>query len=144
MVPRGGPADGAARRAEILFYPTAIGWHPEEKDRVGRRPARRLGDHPAFPRHRQRLFCRGGQSRGLRTGPGTGEGIEFWGQSFIVGPDGQIMARAPATGEAIVLVELDLDDIARPVKAGRFCATGASMRTLISIGAILMTDRRPS
>ena len=65
----------ALQGAEILFYPTAIGWHPAEKAAAGRDPTWRLGNHPAQPRHRQRLLCRRRQPGGLgkagrRTGPG--------------------------------------------------------------------------
>ena len=44
----------ALRGAAVLFYPTAIGWHPHEKDAVRRGPALGLADHPARARHRQR------------------------------------------------------------------------------------------
>ncbi len=60
----------ALHGAEVLFYPTAIGWHPREKDGVRRGAARRLGDDPALPRHRQRRLCRGGQSRRPRRAGG--------------------------------------------------------------------------
>ena len=44
----------ALQGAEILFYPTAIGWHPAEKAEFGAAQAERLGDHPAVARDRQR------------------------------------------------------------------------------------------
>ena len=47
----------ALQGADIIFYPTAIGWHPGEK-KHGRGAAPRLGDGPARPRDRQRLLCR--------------------------------------------------------------------------------------
>ena len=53
----------ALQGAEILFYPTAIGWHPREKKKLGAKPARRLGNHPAQPRRCQRLLCRRGEPR---------------------------------------------------------------------------------
>ena len=59
----------ALRGAEILFYPTAIGWHPAEKAEFGAGPGRRLGDHAAGPRHRQRRLRRGRQP-GRPRGPG--------------------------------------------------------------------------
>ena len=45
----------AMQGAEILFYPTAIGWHPGERG-IGSTAARRVGNHPAQPRRRQRLL----------------------------------------------------------------------------------------
>ena len=56
----------ALRGAQVLFYPTAIGWHPAEKAAARRGPARRLAHHPARPRHRQRRLRRRRQPRGLR------------------------------------------------------------------------------
>jgi len=103
----------ALRGAQILFYPTAIGWHPQEKDALG------AAQHGAWETIQRSHAIANGcfvvavNRAGFEPGPGTGAGIEFWGQSFIVGPDGQIIARAPAAGEAILLAELDLDDIAR-------------------------------
>ncbi len=48
----------ALQGAEILFYPTAIGWHPRREEGARRGAARRLGDDPARARRRQRLLCR--------------------------------------------------------------------------------------
>ena len=52
----------ALQGAEILFYPTAIGWHPEREGGVRPRPARRVGAHPAQP-------CRGQRLLGVRAQP---------------------------------------------------------------------------
>jgi N-carbamoylputrescine amidase len=52
----------AMQGAEILFYPTAIGWHPKEKGRIRRGPAPVLGNDPALARRRQRLLRRVDQS----------------------------------------------------------------------------------
>ena len=51
--------------AQVLFYPTAIGWHPGGEGGVRRGAARRLAHHPARARHRQRHLRGGGESRGL-------------------------------------------------------------------------------
>ena len=53
----------ALQGAEILFYPTAIGWHPREKAELGRAATFRLGNGPARPCHRQRLLRRRAQPR---------------------------------------------------------------------------------
>ena len=50
--------------AQILFYPTAIGWHPEEKDDPRRGAVRCLAHHPARPCHRQRCLRSGRQPGG--------------------------------------------------------------------------------
>ncbi len=56
----------ALQGASVLFYPTAIGWHPSEKAEFGASPARRLAHHSARPRHRQRSLRSSSQSRRLR------------------------------------------------------------------------------
>ena len=58
----------ALKGAEILFYPTAIGWHPERARCPGREPAWRLGADPAQPRSGQRMLRRRCEPNGLRAG----------------------------------------------------------------------------
>ena len=53
----------ALQGASVLFYPTAIGWHPHEKAQYGDCPTRCLANHPARPRHRQWGVRGGGESR---------------------------------------------------------------------------------
>ena len=85
----------ALKGADILFYPTAIGWHPAEKARVRRRSGQRLGNHAAGPRHRQRrLRGRRQPDRPRRAFDG---GLEFWGSSFLADPFGRIIARGRRT-----------------------------------------------
>ena len=93
--------------ASILFYPTAIGWHPREKQGHGERQ-----------RDAWRTVQRGhAVANGVylaavnRVGkeiPGGGEGIEFWGSSFLCGPQGEILAEASAEREEILFAEVDL------------------------------------
>ncbi len=52
--------------ANIIFYPTAIGWHPSEKAGIRRGAARCLAHDSALARHRQRRLRRGRESRRLR------------------------------------------------------------------------------
>lgn len=99
----------ALRGAQILFYPTAIGWQPPEKAEYGERQhaswetiqrahaiangvyvavANRVGHEPTPAGH-------------------TGEGIEFWGQSFIADPSGQILTKGSVSEEQILLAEVD-------------------------------------
>ena len=72
----------ALQGANVLFYPTAIGWHPAEKEEYGAAQHDAWQHHPARPRHRQRRLRRRGQSRrprnrqhsrqpGARCGPGV-------------------------------------------------------------------------
>jgi len=103
----------ALQGSEILFYPTAIGWHPEEKDRVGK------AQHQAWQTMQRSHAVANGcyvaavNRCGFEPDPtGTG-GIEFWGQSFIAGPDGAIICEAPVDQECVLVAELDLDALAR-------------------------------
>lgn len=100
----------AMKGAEILFYPTAIGWHPGEKAEYGE------AQHESWELiQRSHAVANGCYVVAVnRTGheptpDGRGEGIEFWGQSFVAGPDGKIIARAPADEEAVLVVPIDLD-----------------------------------
>lgn len=96
--------------AEILFYPTAIGWHPAEKATLG---AKQHGAWETIQRaHAVANGCyvaavnRVGFER-----PAGGNGLEFWGQSFVAGTSGEILARADANQEEILLATVDLDQI---------------------------------
>jgi N-carbamoylputrescine amidase len=99
--------------AEILIYPTAIGWHPEEKARLGER------QHSAWETIQRAHAIANGcfvvaiNRTGFEPEPGQQGGIEFWGQSFVAGPDGHVLIRGPADREALLFAELDLGDIER-------------------------------
>ncbi len=100
----------ALKGAELLCYPTAIGWHPGEKETHG------TAQHDAWETiQRSHAVANGcyviaANRYGFEPGP-DGDGIEFWGQSFIVAPDGTIVARAPADGDAVLVETLDLSAI---------------------------------
>ncbi len=99
--------------AEILFYPTAIGWHPEEKDAVGE------AQHQAWETMQRSHAIANGcyvvaiNRFGFEPDPGGTGGIEFWGQSFIAAPDGSVVCRAPADRECVLVEELGLSKIAQ-------------------------------
>jgi N-carbamoylputrescine amidase len=91
--------------AQVLFYPTAIGWHPAEKARYG------AAEHDAW-RTIQRshaiangLYVAAVNRVGYEGPPETG--LEFWGGSFVVDPFGQVLAEASHDGEATLIVECD-------------------------------------
>ncbi len=97
----------ALQGAEVLFYPTAIGWHPHEK-----------AQHGAAQLDAWRTVQRGHAiANGVyvavvnRTGHeipfGGSAGIEFWGSSFIADPLGVIIAEASTDKEEILLAEVD-------------------------------------
>jgi N-carbamoylputrescine amidase len=97
----------ALQGADILFYPTAIGWHPSEKAAHG------AHQHDAWELiQRSHAVANGCYVAAVnRIGleqPVGGDGIEFWGQSFVAGTSGQILARASADREENLLVPVDL------------------------------------
>ncbi len=104
----------AMQGAEILFYPTAIGWHPSEKTEYG------VNQHGAWETiQRSHAVANGcyvavANRIGLET-PVGGDGIQFWGQSFVAGTSGQILAKASVDQEEnlIVPVELAKVDVTR-------------------------------
>jgi N-carbamoylputrescine amidase len=101
----------ALQGAEILFYPTAIGWHPEEKDRVGEH------QHGAWETMQRSHAVANGcfvvavNRIGFEPDPIGAGGVEFWGQSFMVAPDGRILVRAPVDRECVLVEELQLDEM---------------------------------
>jgi N-carbamoylputrescine amidase len=102
----------ALEGAEILFYPTAIGWHPSEKAELG------AAQHDAWETiQRSHAVANGcfvaACNRIGRETPVGGPGIEFWGQSFVAGTNGQVLARASATEEQVLVVPVDLAEVDR-------------------------------
>jgi N-carbamoylputrescine amidase len=104
--------------AELLLYPTAIGWDPSDNDAEQQRQldawmtvqrghaianglplaaCNRLGFEPAA-----------GPSDADENPDADADGILFWGSSFVCGPQGELIARAPADREALLIVDIDL------------------------------------
>ncbi len=100
----------AMQGAEILFYPTAIGWHPGEKAEYGER------QHGAWEiiqrSHAVANGCYVAATNriGLEQ-PIGGDGIEFWGQSFVTGTSGQLLAKAGVDRAENLLVPVDLSKV---------------------------------
>ena len=98
--------------AEILFYPTAIGWHPEEKSILGAEQREAWVTVQRAHAIANGVFVAAVNRVGLEMpSSGGGSGIEFWGSSFVAGPFGEILAQAPADAESVVVVEVDRDRI---------------------------------
>ena len=96
----------ALHGAEILFYPTAIGWHPGEKKEYGALQHICVGDDSARSCDCEWLLCRVANRIGHEA-PAGGEGIEFWGQSFVCDPYGQMIVKGRIDEEEIVVAEID-------------------------------------
>ncbi len=104
----------AMQGAELLFYPTAIGWHQAEKKQFGRAQhesweliqrshAVANGCFVCAPNRVGREIIRGADGK-----PVDENGIEFWGQSFVASPDGQVASRAAVDREQVLVVDCDL------------------------------------
>jgi N-carbamoylputrescine amidase len=91
--------------ANILFYPTAIGWHPSEKKEFG---AAQLDAWRTIQRSHaiaNGVFVAAVNRVGFEGTPESG--LEFWGHSFISDPFGRLLAEASAEKEEILVVECD-------------------------------------
>jgi N-carbamoylputrescine amidase len=102
----------ALQGAQVLFYPTAIGWHPDEKAEFGeaqydawqtiqRAHAIANGVYVAVV---NRVGFEEGNIRGNKA---QGKGLEFWGGSFIADPFGRLVASASHDKEEILMAEVD-------------------------------------
>ena len=99
----------AMQGAQILFYPTAIGWHPSEKKQYG------ATQHSAWETIQRGHAIANGCYVAVPNRVGreiiSGEGIEFWGQSFVAGTSGQILSKASVDKEEILIVPVDLETV---------------------------------
>ena len=91
--------------AQVLFYPTAIGWHPAEKEEFG------AAQHDAWRTiQRAHAIANGiyvaAVNRVGFEGP-PDHGLEFWGGSFVADPFGQVVAEAMHDREEILIAECD-------------------------------------
>src|SRR5438094_2669571 len=96
----------ALRGAQILFYPTAIGWHPAEKEKYG------AAQYSAWETMQRSHAIANGcyvavVNRVGHEAPAGGAGIEFWGQSFVVAPSGEVIARGSIDQEEIVMADVE-------------------------------------
>ena len=88
--------------AQILFYPTAIGWLPEEKAALGQ------AQHNAWETVQRGHGVANGCYVAATNRVGTEGRTQFWGQSFVSDPYGEIVARASVEQEEILLADCDL------------------------------------
>ena len=106
----------ALQGAEVLFYPTAIGWHPAEKEEFGQ------AQYEAWQTiQRAHAIANGVYVAGVnRVGHEQGDilgnrvegpGLQFWGGSFLADPFGRIIAKASHEREEILIGEIDLAHI---------------------------------
>ncbi|MGK0188958.1 MAG: N-carbamoylputrescine amidase [Verrucomicrobiales bacterium] len=92
--------------ADVLFYPTAIGWLPSEKAEFGERQQDSWETVQRGHAIANGCYVAAANRIGHEA-PAGGEGIEFWGQSFIADPFGQIIERAPSDSESVLIADVD-------------------------------------
>jgi len=107
----------ALQGAQILFYPTAIGWHPSEKEQYGK------AQHESWELIQRSHAVANGcyvcapnrigveKVLGPDGKPVSEDGIEFWGQSFVASPNGQVVAKASTDREEVLVVPCDLENV---------------------------------
>ena len=99
----------AMKGADLLFYPTAIGWDMTDTD------DERARQHGAWHTIQRAHAVANSvpvivaNRAGFEPSPVKGDpGIKFWGQSFIAGPQGELLAQAGVDEETTLLVDLDM------------------------------------
>ncbi|MGA0845714.1 MAG: carbon-nitrogen hydrolase [Luteolibacter sp.] len=90
--------------AQILIYPTAIGWLPEEKDTLGH------AQHHAWKTVQRGHAVANGCFVATVNRCGSHDGTEFWGQSFVANPYGVPIAEASAENEEILMADINLEE----------------------------------
>ncbi len=95
----------ALHGAQILFYPTAIGWHPSEKEQWGD------AQYNAWQTMMRSHAIANGVYVVAPNRVGTEGGIQFWGGSFVSDPYGNIVAKAAHDQEAILTTDCDFSVI---------------------------------
>jgi N-carbamoylputrescine amidase len=91
--------------AQILFYPTAIGWHQSEVADIRRR------QHAAWETVQRGHAIANGVYVAAVNRVGVEDGLEFWGSTFVADPFGEVIARAATSVEETLIVECDLSKI---------------------------------
>ena len=96
--------------ADLLFYPTAIGWDPNDNDAEKARQREAwitVQRGHAVANGLPLLSC---NRTGYEADPsGVGSGIQFWGSSFVAGPQGEFLAQAGTDGAELLICDVDME-----------------------------------
>jgi N-carbamoylputrescine amidase len=98
----------ALEGANLLLYPTAIGWHPAEKEAYGQAQRDAWITMQRAHAIANGVYVAAVNRVGLEKPPGGGAGIEFWGSSFLVDPFGVVVTEAAVDREEVLVAEVDL------------------------------------
>ena len=101
----------ALQGASILFYPTAIGWHPHEKKKEGKAQFDSWQTIQRGHAIANGVYVAACNRIGLEKLTADSAGIEFWGSSFISDPQGVIIAQASHNKEEILIADVDIERI---------------------------------
>jgi N-carbamoylputrescine amidase len=101
----------ALQGANLIFYPTAIGWHPHEKKEHGKQQFESWRTIQRGHAIANGLYVAAVNRVGLEKPNKKSSGIEFWGSSFVADPQGVVIAEASSNKEEIILAEIDLKRI---------------------------------
>jgi N-carbamoylputrescine amidase len=97
--------------AEMLFYPTAIGWHPSEKAQEGESQRSAWQTIQRSHAIANGVFVAAVNRVGHEKPDAGGDGIEFWGSSFVCDPFGTVLTEASMDKEEIILAEVNLSRV---------------------------------
>ena len=100
--------------ANVLFYPTAIGWHPSEKAQYGEAQLDAWRTVQRAHSISNGVFVAAVNRTGFEGPPD--HGLEFWGNSFVSDPFGRVIAQAATSEEQVLVVECDpkqMDEVRR-------------------------------
>ena len=100
--------------ANVLFYPTAIGWHPSEKAEFGEAQLDAWRTMQRAHAISNGVFVAAVNRTGFEGTPESG--LEFWGNSFVSDPFGRVIQQASATEETVLIAECDpkqMDEVRR-------------------------------
>ena len=101
----------ALKGASILFYPTAIGWHPHEKAEHGKPQFESWMTVQRGHAIANGVYVAAANRIGLEKENENSAGLEFWGSSFICDPQGIVIAQGSTDKEEIVMAEIDTERI---------------------------------
>jgi N-carbamoylputrescine amidase len=93
--------------AQILFYPTAIGWGPDQSEKTN------LDQHSAWETIQRSHAVANGVFVAAVNRVGQEDNLQFWGQSFICDPFGRVIAKASAVDDEVLIADLDLASVER-------------------------------
>jgi N-carbamoylputrescine amidase len=101
----------ALQGADVLFYPTAIGWHPREKDSFGHQQRDAWKTVQRGHAIANGVYVAAVNRVGHEIPANGGDGIEFWGTSFVADPQGMILAEASPDKEEILIAQVETERI---------------------------------